>query len=356
MHLIFMLRWVPPPVLRGDSIHVLQDTPLDQAKIDAIIHSILTTQQRAVFDAEHEFNMSLMRDNLGRFRINIFRQRQMPGLVIRKIVAQIPTLEQLKLPPLLGEMAMKKRGLVLVVGGTGSGKSTTLAAMIGHRNHNAAGHIITIEDPIEFVHDHAYSLITQREVGVDTISFQSALKNALRQKPDVILIGEIRDQETMEMALKISETGHLCLATLHANNANQAIDRILNFFPLEFHPQLRMNLSLNLLGILSQRLVANAAGGRAMAQEVMLNEGLIRALIRSGDVAEIKKVMADNVHNGMQTFDQCLINLVRTGEINEDVALAEADNASDMKLALRQMQVESADGGLKHLDTSRLTF
>jgi twitching motility protein PilU len=244
-----------------------------------------------------------------------------------------------------------------VVGATGSGKSTSLAAMIGHRNETAPGHIITIEDPVEFVHDHKQCIVTQREVGVDTDSFDVALKNTLRQHPDLILIGEIRDMSTMEHAINIAETGHLAMATLHANNSNQAIERVVNFFPQEMHHQILLNLSLNLRGIISQRLVPKIGGGRAAALEIMLNQGYIKELIGQGEVKELKKVMEENAHLGMQTFDQALLALFRDKQISEETAIAEADNAGDMKMKLKQEQVSgTGQGGLKAVDTSKLSL
>lgn len=344
-----------PPILRGDEFTPLIDDPLQHGHVQAIVDELLTDAQRAVFEAEHEFNMSYMLEGVGRFRVNIFQQRGLPGFVIRKITTEIPTLADLHLPDQLYGLAEAKRGLVIMVGGTGSGKSTTLAAMIGHRNHSAPGHIITIEDPVEYIHEHARCIVTQREVGVDTVSFESALKNALRQKPDLILLGEIRDATTMEYAINIAETGHLCLATLHANNANQAIDRVLSFFPQDMHRQVLLNLSMNLKALLSQRLVRTKAGGRRAALEIMLNEGLVTDLIRNGEVKDIKKVMAENRALGMLTFDQCLVDLVAEGVIDEDTAIAEADTPADLKIALRKSKMGD-DGGLTSVDTSRLSL
>ena len=344
------------PILRGDAgFQLLTEAPLTVEQVDDVVDCFLTPQQRQVFDTENEFNMAWSVEGHGRFRINMFRQRQMPGMVIRKITTEIPSFEALKIPPLLADLIMEKRGLIIVVGGTGSGKSTTLAAMIGHRNASAPGHIITIEDPVEYVHEHRQCIVTQREVGVDTLSWEAALKNTLRQKPDVILIGEIRDHNTMEHAINIAETGHLALATLHANNANQAIDRILSFFGQDQHRQVLLNLSMNLRATISQRLVRQSGGGRAAAIEILLNQGLIRELIRKGEVKEIKKVMAENAHQGMQTFDQALVTLWQDGRITEETALAEADNPADLGLALRQAKAASGSGGgLEDMDTSKL--
>ncbi len=347
-----------PPAWRGDKGFVnLREQPLTPEEVQKIISSFLNEKQLSEFEATGEFNMALVQDGVGRFRLNLFKQRQMPGIVARIIRAEIPTLDSLKLPSLFGDLVMEKRGLIFVVGGTGSGKSTTLAAMIGHRNETAPGHIITIEDPVEFVHDHKKCIVTQREVGVDTDSFDAALKNTLRQHPDLILIGEIRDMTTMEHAINIAETGHLAMATLHANNANQAIERVVNFFPNEMHHQILLNLSLNLRGIISQRLVPKQGGGRAAALEILLNQGYVKELISKGDVKELKKVMEDNEANGMQTFDQALLKLFKEGAIDEETAMAEADNVGDLKLKMKQADVTGGKGGgLKDMDTSKLSL
>ncbi len=350
------LTFGAPPMLRGDDgMAPLEETPLDDAAIAAIIADLTTAAQRAAFERDSELNMALDLGRAGRFRINILRQRQHPALVIRRIATRIPTFADLHLPPLLGELCREKRGLILVVGGTGSGKSTSMAAMLDDRNSADSGHIITIEDPIEYLHDHKRCLITQREVGMDTRDYPTALKNALRQKPDLILIGEIRDSDTMDLALSVAETGHLCLATLHANNANQAIERVLSFFETPSHPQILRALSQNLRAILSQRLVRTQSGGRRAALEILLNQGLIRELIRKGEVKDMKAVMADNRAHGMQTFDQALLDLWREGVIDEDTALAEADNAADLRVALQQTRL-GGGGGLTGVDTSGLSF
>ncbi|MCC6914372.1 MAG: PilT/PilU family type 4a pilus ATPase [Rhodospirillaceae bacterium] len=345
-----------PPAWRGDTgFKNLREKPLTSDEITRVIKSFMGEKQYKEFETTGEFNMATVMEGVGRFRLNLFKQRGMPGLVARIIRAKIPTLADLKLPALLGDMVMEKRGLIFMVGGTGSGKSTSLAAMIGHRNESAPGHIITIEDPVEFVHDHKKCIVTQREVGVDTDSFDAALKNTLRQHPDMILIGEIRDMKTMEHALNIAETGHLAMATLHANNANQAIERVVNLFPNEMHHQILLNLSLNLRGIISQRLVPKVGGGRTAALEIMLNQGYVKELIAKGEVKEIKKIMEESVHLGMQTFDQALLNLFKSGQITEDTALAEADNAGDLKMKIKQEQIASGGkSGLKDLDTSAL--
>lgn len=333
-----------PPSLRMDSgLLALRDTPITVDELNEIIGSILTSRQRRDFDAHMELNTSLDVGRFGRFRVNVLRQRQFPALVIRRIVSKIPTFEELHLPPLMGQLAMERRGLILVTGMTGSGKSTTLASMIDYRNANDFGHIITIEDPIEYFHEHKKSLITQREVGVDTESFAVALKNALRQRPDVILVGEIRDRDVMEQALTAAETGHLCLATLHTNNTYQSIERIVNMFPEEFHGQIRLNLSMNLRGIISQRLIPAAEGGLAIAIEVMLNQGLVRDLIHKGEITKIREVMEQNAQMGMCSFDQCLFHLYKEGKITEATAVSQSDQPGDLKIKIQQYRVGNGD-------------
>ncbi len=327
----------PPSIRLTDRILPLGKLLVDDEMLRAILKEILTEDQLDEFETTLEFNTSINWHDRARFRINVFQQQQHAGIVLRRINTQIHTLEMLSLPPIYGDLIMQKRGLLLVVGPTGSGKTTSLAAMLGHRNHNGTGHIITIEDPIEFVHEHDGCIITQRDVGIDTYSFGIALKNALRQRPDVVLIGEIRDRETMEHAINFSETGHLCVATLHSNNANQAIERILNFFPEEKQAQVRLNLSLNLRGILSQRLVLNKAGGRTLAVEVMLNNGLIKMLIEEGKIRDIKELMERGNKEGMQTFDQALFEHFAKGTITQEVAIAEADNPSNLRLNIKQL-------------------
>ena len=305
--------------------------------------SVMNEGQRKEFVQTFEMNLALAYDDLGRFRVNIFKQRGQVGMVIRQIKVKILTLEELKLPPQLAEIIMSKRGLILVVGATGSGKSTSLAAMIDYRNRNSPGHIITIEDPIEFVHEHKKSVITQREVGMDTMSFKAALKNTLRQAPDVILIGEIRDTETMEHAIEFAETGHLCLGTLHANNANQALERVMNFFPQERHPQIYMQLSLNLRSIISQRLVRTQEGKRAAAVEILLDTPRIKDMILKGMVGELKEAMEKGTQEKMQTFDQALLNLWREGRISFEDACANADSANDLRLKVKMENIKSGD-------------
>jgi twitching motility protein PilU len=333
---LYLTFGCPPSLRLSDRIAPLGNTTLDEAQLDAIIRELLDEEQRDEYEATLEMNTSIGWRENARFRINVYRQQKHPAIVLRKINTVIPTPEQLYLPKVYSDLVMMGRGLILVVGQTGSGKSTSLAAMIGHRNRHGTGHIITIEDPIEFVHQHHGCIISQRDVGIDTFSFGIALKNALRQRPDLVLIGEVRDRETMEHAINFSETGHLCLATLHANNANQAIERILSFFPEEKHPQIRLNLSLNLKAILSQRLILNLKGTRSLAAEVMLNNGLIKSLIEDGKIREIKEMMHKGTDQGIRTFDQSIFELYSQGIISEEIALSEADNLANMKLNISQ--------------------
>jgi twitching motility protein PilU len=301
--------------------------------------SLMSEMQRRNFIRRWEMNLSISYPNLGRFRVNIFRQRGYFGMVFRHIKIYIRTIDELELPQVFKELAMVKRGLVLVAGRTGSGKSTTLAALIDYRNSNATGHIVTVEDPIEFVHDHKMSIITQREIGIDTHGYGTALKHTLRQAPDVILIGEIRDMETMEAAVDYAETGHLCLSTIHANNANQAIERIMNFFPPERHRQIYLQLSLNLKSIISQRLVPNVEGTRVAAVEILLDTPRVKDLIHKGEVDLLKETMAQGTVEGMQTFDQSLFDLYRQGNIDLDTAIGYADSANDLRLRIKMEEV-----------------
>jgi twitching motility protein PilU len=346
-----------PPTLRIENrFETISHEALDEKSLVEIIASILTVRQQREFDAKMELNTALDMGQFGRFRVNVFRQRQMPGLVIRRIISKIPTLQELNLPPLLNELALEARGLVLVTGMTGSGKSTTLASMINQRNTAHEGHILTIEDPIEFHHEHKKSVVTQREVGVDTESYAIALKNALRQRPDVILIGEIRDAQVMEQALTIAETGHLCLATIHTNNAYQAIERIVNFFSEEYHSQVRINLSMNLKAIVSQRLLPCEKGGLIPAVEILLNQALIREHIQKGEYEKIPEVMEQNNHLGMCSFDQSLLSLYAAGNISEETAITQSDKSGDMKVKIRQLNLGKVAGGLNFLDTSNLAM
>lgn len=333
---LFLTVGFPPAMRVEGSLMKITDSPLTDEDIDAIIASLLTESQQDDFSATMELNFVTIWEGIARLRVNVFRQMHHNALAIRRVITDIPTVEQLGLPDMISQLIMKKRGLILVVGQTGSGKSTTLAAMIGHRNQHGTGHIITIEDPIEFVHVHKNCIISQRDVGIDTYSYGMALKNALRQTPDVILIGEIRDRETMEHAIAFAETGHLCVSTLHSNNANQAIERILNFFPVEIHKQVLANLSFNVRGIISQRLVPNMNGKRIPAIEILLNEGVIRDYIHSGELHLLKEHMEKNSDIGMQTFDVCLLEYFKKGWITEDTALTEADSPSNMRLYIKQ--------------------
>ncbi|MAG76671.1 MAG: type IV pili twitching motility protein PilT [Colwelliaceae bacterium] len=302
----------------------------------ALVHDAMNDKQKAEFDQDKECNFAISIDGIGRFRVSAFWQRDMAGMVIRRIVTDIPDADDLGLPSVLKDVVMSKRGLVLFVGGTGTGKSTSMAALIGYRNKNARGHILTIEDPVEFVHEHGKSMITQREVGLDTESFDAALKSSLRQAPDVILIGEIRSQEIMEHALSFAETGHLCIATLHANNANQAIDRIMHLVPADQHQKLQFDLALNLRGIIAQQLIPTKDGnGRVAAIEILLNSPFIAELIKKGDVGSIKEVMEKSNEMGMQTFDQALFNLYQQGLINYADALHHADSPNDLRLMIK---------------------
>lgn len=345
----------PPAIRVDDELHNLSADVLTVEHVNDIIHSILTTKQKRDFEMNWELNSSLDMGKHGRFRVNIMKQRQCPGLVIRRIVSKIPAIRDLRLPPILESLALKKRGLVLVTGMTGSGKSTTLASMIDYRNQNKSGHILTIEDPIEYYHDHKKSVVTQREVGVDTESFSTALQNALRQRPDVILIGEIRNKQVMEQALSIAETGHLCLATLHTNNAYQAIERIVNFFPEDQQGQVRLNLSMNLNAIVSQRLLPSIQGGLVPALEVMLNEALVRELIVKGQYDKITDVMEQNNPMGMCTFDQSLLALLEAGLISQDTVINQSDRASDMKIKVQKIEMGEEKGSLHNIDTSFLS-
>jgi len=313
----------------------------------------MSDEQRAEFEDTLECNFAIPLTDVGRFRVNIFRQRGEVSIVIRFIQSHIPRIDELDLPKALENIVLEKRGLVLVVGATGSGKSTTLAAMIGHRNRHSASHILTIEDPLEFIHHHEKSIVQQREVGIDTITYENALKNALREAPDVILIGEIRDMETMKHAINYAETGHLCLATLHANNANQALDRILNFFPEVYHRQLLTDLSLNLRSIVSQRLLRGVDNSLVPAVEVMLNSPYIADLIAKGSVGEIKEAMKESTDEDTITFDQALLALYRNGKITYDEALHNADSKNDLGLAIR-MGGDDDDAGETDEDDSEL--
>jgi twitching motility protein PilU len=340
-----------PSMRIGQAMETIGNTRLSDAHMQEVLQALVSHDVIDEFQSTLEYNTAIEWKDGSRLRMNIFRQRQHTGVVIRRIRAEIPGLDALGLPKIYSDLIMEKRGLILVVGPTGSGKSTSLASMLNYRNHFGAGHIVTIEDPVEFTLEHKNCIISQRDVGIDTYSFGIALKNALRQMPDVIVIGEIRDRETMEHAIVFAETGHLCLATLHANNANQAIERVINFFPEEKHAQLLLNLSLNLKAVLSQRLMDNIQGSRSIALEIMLNQGLIRNLIQEGRVKEIKEQIEKSRDMGMQSFDQSLIDLYTNGIITETMALAESDNPANVRLAIKQHEMSQRAGAFKTLNT-----
>ncbi|HFC3389034.1 TPA: PilT/PilU family type 4a pilus ATPase [Neisseria gonorrhoeae] len=349
---LFVTTHFPPAMKLDGKITRITDEPLTAEKCMEIAFSIMSAKQAEEFSSTNECNFAISLPDTSRFRVNAMIQRGATALVFRAITSKIPKFESLNLPPALKDVALKKRGLVIFVGGTGSGKSTSLASLIDYRNENSFGHIITIEDPIEFVHEHKNCIITQREVGVDTENWMAALKNTLRQAPDVILIGEIRDRETMDYAIAFAETGHLCMATLHANSTNQALDRIINFFPEERREQLLTDLSLNLQAFISQRLVPRDGGkGRVAAVEVLLNSPLISELIHNGNIHEIKEVMKKSTTLGMQTFGQHLYQLYEKGEISLQDALKNADSAHDLRLAvqLRSRRAQSSDPDLELL-------
>ena len=341
---LYLATGAPPCAKFQGVLKTLTETPLAPGEVARIANSIMDEEQRQAFERDLEMNLALSLHKVGRFRVNIFKQRNEVSIVARNIKLDIPLFKDLFLPPILLDVVMEKRGLVLFVGGTGSGKSTSLAALIDHRNRNSSGHIITIEDPIEYIHTHRKSIINQREVGVDTRSFHAALKNTLRQAPDVILIGEIRDRETMEHALAFSETGHLAISTLHANNANQALDRIINFFPEERRPQLLNSPRNNPKPYVSQRLVKTKDGQRRAAIEILLGTHTVRDLIKRNEFGAIKEIMEKSAALGMKTFDNSLFELVVEGVISEEEALKNADSANNLKLRIKLYQ---EDGQLK---------
>lgn len=341
---LFITAGVPPSMKLNGKVVPVTTTPLSPEKARETVLSVMNDSQRIEFAASKELNFAVSARGIGRFRCSAFYQRNLAGMVLRRIETNIPTLDDLRLPEILKDLAMANRGLVMFVGATGTGKSTSLAAMIGHRNRNSKGHIITIEDPIEFIHQHRGCIVTQREVGIDTDSFEVALKNTLRQAPDVILIGEVRTRETMEHAIAFAETGHLCLCTLHANNANQALDRIIHFFPADRHNQLLMDLSLNLRGIIAQQLIPAPDGkSRRACLEVLLNTPLAQDLIRKGQVADLKGLMKKSTEVGMQTFDQALFELYDAGEITYEDALTYADSPNDLRLLIKLASETDAD-------------
>ena len=346
---LFVTAGARPTIKVDGTLKPLTKDTLKPSQSRALVYSTMNDKQLAEFEGTNECNFAISAPGLGRFRVSAFQQRNSAGMVLRKINDYIPSLEELNLPPILKDLSMTKRGLILFVGGTSTGKSTSLASMIDYRNVNHRGHIITIEDPIEYVHDHKQSIITQREVGIDTESFDVALKNTLRQAPDVILMGEIRTRETMQHGLVFAETGHLTLATLHANNANQALDRIISFFPPEHHSQMWMDLSLNLKAIIAQQLLPTKDGkGRIAAIEVLINTPLISDLVRKGEVHEIKEVVKKSTNLGMQTFDQALFELYRVGAVTYEVALNHADSPNDLRLMIKLSSETNPD--LNHTD------
>ncbi|ADE15123.1 twitching motility protein [Nitrosococcus halophilus Nc 4] len=335
---VYLSAGAPPCAKFHGLLKPLEKKALTSNDIKEIAYSIMNEEQTAEFEQKPEMNLAISESGIGRFRVNIFKQRSAVSMVIRNIKTTIPNVDNLGLPPILKEVVISKHGLILFVGATGSGKSTSLAALIDHRNNNSAGHIITIEDPIEYIHHHKKSIVNQREVGVDTECYEDALKNTLRQAPDVILIGEIRDRNTMEHAIAFAETGHLCLSTLHANNANQALDRIINFFPEDRRSQLLLDLSLNLRAFVSQRLVPTIDGKRTAAIEILLGTPLVRDLIHRGDIHAIKEVMEKSENLGMQTFDSALYKLYATSRISVEEALRNADSPNNLRLKINLSQ------------------
>lgn len=333
---LFITAGVAPSLKVNGKITPVTQASLTPSQAREIVYSIMSPEQRQEFDSSRECNFAISASGIGRFRVSAFQQRNHAGMVLRKIETHIPTIEELTLPPILRDIAMTKRGLVIFVGATGSGKSTSLASMIGYRNKNSTGHIISIEDPIEYIHQHQGCIVTQREVGLDTTSFEVALKNTLRQAPDVILIGEIRTRETMDHAIAFAETGHLCLATLHANNSNQAMDRIINFFPEDRRNQLLMDLSLNMKAIIAQQLIPAPDGqSRVLCVEILINTPLASDMIRKGEVHTLKELMAKSTQHGMQTFDQALYQLYKAGKITYEDAINHADSANELRLMIK---------------------
>jgi twitching motility protein PilU len=355
---LFLTTNAPPTIKAHGKLVPVTDKKLPPGAAKKIAYQIMSEEQIADFEKNPEMNLAIQEKDVGRFRVNIFQQRGEIGIVARHIKTDIPQLDDLGLPPVLKDLVMSKRGIILFVGGTGSGKSTSLAALIDHRNKNSDGHIITIEDPVEFIHRHKKSIVNQREVGMDTHSYEEALKNTLRQAPDVILIGEIRSRETMEHAIAFAETGHLCLSTLHANNANQALDRIINFFPEDRHKQLLLDLSLNLRAFISQRLVPTPEGKRTAAVEIMIGTPRINDLIKQGKIEELKEVMEKSEQQGMKTFDAALFALYKEGRISYDEALKNADSKNNLRLRIQlsegvepesEMLAEEDDTGILSL-------
>ncbi len=349
---LYLMAGAPPGYRIDGVILRLGEESISPARIERLSSGLMNEKQKAEFAIEMEMNLSAAIAGVGRFRVNIYRQRGSVGMVIRQITTIIPSLGDLSLPEIFKDIAMTKRGLVLMVGATGSGKSTSLAALVDWRNSNQAGHIITIEDPVEFMHSHKKCFVTQREVGSDTVSFRAALKNTLRQAPDVILLGEIRERETMEHAIAFADTGHLAMATLHANNANQALERIVNFFPEELHQQVYMNLAMNLRAILSQRLVKTVDGKRIAAIEIMINTPRLSDQILKGDVGGIKETMENSAQYGMQSFDQALFQLWKSGKITDIEALRNADSTNNLRLKMKMDSLDSSSNTNKNTDDS----
>jgi twitching motility protein PilU len=342
--------------LQGEVVAVSRE-PLQPGEVTKLAAGLISAEQQKLFDAELELNVAYEIPHVGRFRINLYRQRGEASMVVRYIKSRIPSVDELNMPQILKRLIMEPRGLILVVGATGSGKSSTLAAMLDYRNANRSGHILTVEEPIEFVYEHKKSIVGQREVGLDTHSYANALKNAMREAPDVILIGEIRDRETMQAAIAYAETGHLCLSTLHANNANQAIDRIINFFPETAHHQLLIDLAQNLRAVISQRLLRSTDGKRVPAAEIMLKSGYISDLIEKRDIDLLKDAIAQGREMGMQTFDQALYDLVKAGKISEEEALDHADSRNNLSLKLRlEKGMDDVDSGLKLKEDDKSNF
>lgn len=348
---LFVTAAAPPCVKIHGRIRPLTKEALSPEASADIVYGIMNQEQREEFKHKHELQFAISLEGVARFRVSAFYQRNSIGMVCRRIETNIPTFEDLDLPDSLKEISMSQRGIVILVGATGTGKSTTLASMVGHRNHHSTGHIISIEDPIEYVHKHAKCLVTQREVGIDTESFEIALRNTLRQAPDVILIGEVRTREAMEHAITFAETGHLCLTTLHANNANQAMDRILHFFPEDRHPQVLLDLSFNLRAMVAQQLIPSIDGDRRhVALEVLLNTPLVQEKIRKGKIHELKTIMKDSTHHGMITFDQSLLRLYQEGCISYESALRYADSANEVRLAVKLSEGGDADSLSRNLE------
>jgi twitching motility protein PilU len=336
---LFITAGVAPSMKVQGRVVPITQSPLSAQQARDMVVNVMTPGQREEFEKTHECQFAISAQGVGRFRVSCFYQRNCVGMVLRRIEAKIPSIEELGLPPVIKQLAMTKRGIIIFVGATGTGKSTSLASMVGYRNQNSTGHIITIEDPIEYVHKHEGCIITQRELGIDTDTWENALKNTLRQAPDVILIGEVRTRETMEYAINFAETGHLCLCTLHANNANQAIDRILHFFAEDRRQQLFMDLSLNLKGIVAQQLIPTPDGkARRVAMEVMLGTPLVQDYIRQGEIHKLKEVMKESTNLGMMTFDQSLVTLYQAGEISYEDALRHADSSNEVRLRIKLSQ------------------